>query len=277
MPKLKVYLSASFAADRVLVARVKDKLLEKDVEILTYTGSGWTQRDEDKLKSADVVVIVPHKRFPHCFTLGAGQYNEIRKFYNTTKGGYKTIAVVYSIYSDIEANVDSIVTFSSCVQVDDSSRNMVDNYCSVSGLKQSGLSQFIDMNKALSEAKAPSHNTKPSKSAPKEMSDLPQEVIDAIAEAHAGSMLLGTCRAGIGMVDQFAEHKQVQALREEWEKVNSARINSLRFSSPKPDDSAWEMKMAATAISEPIDIDEESGYQESLIPMLALYPVICKG
>lgn len=281
MSKLKVYLSASFKADRVLVARVKDRLLEKDVEILTYTGNGWSLEDEKRLKSADVLVLVPHDKFASTFHLGAGQHNEIRRFYDTTKSGYKSMTIVYPNSNNVEVNADSALSFTSCNKLPSNFQNMVDNYSCVTGLNTHSLSTFIDINKALKEEKAPAYPSAPAKQKPsrQQTSVLPQEVIDAIAEAQRGSMMSinpypGNCTLGFTTTSAFANSTLNSNA---YAQASNARAGGLRFSSPKPDDSAWEMKMAATAISEPINIDDESEYPESLTPMLALYPIICKG
>lgn len=282
MSKLKVYLSASFKADRVLVARVKDRLLEKDVEILTYTGNGWSMEDEKKLKSADILVLVPHDKFASTFHLGAGQYNEIRRFYDAAKAGYKSMTIVYPNSNNVEVNADSALSFTSCNQLPSHLKNMVDNYCAVSGLNTHNLSTFIDINKALKEEKAPTSPSVPAKQKPsrQQTSVLPQEVIDAIAEAQRGSMInvnAGLCSPTLRLFNPINPFAESTLNSNAYAQASNARAGGLRFSSPKPDDSAWEMKMAATAISEPINIDDESEYPESLTPMLALYPIICKG
>ena len=95
MSKIKVYLSVSYKADRLLASIVERNLSLLGVEIVKYNSrrgtrlSGWDESDVQNLNSCDLLLIVPPQEQTMMGTIcvGAGQSNEIREFGKLSKIG----------------------------------------------------------------------------------------------------------------------------------------------------------------------------------------------
>ena len=89
---LKAYLSVSFRADQLAVARVQAELLNMGVEVVRYhttrtsnSTSGWDMEDTRVLRSCDFMLVIPpavptNRLFDGNVYIGAGQDQEIDKF-----------------------------------------------------------------------------------------------------------------------------------------------------------------------------------------------------
>ena len=98
----ELYISYSFARSiHPNYTRELDTTIAKlcsAFNINFYDGPGWGDRNEKILQGSDILLLVPPEHSSDVFSrgklpIGRGQYNEIRKFYDITKGGYKAIFV----------------------------------------------------------------------------------------------------------------------------------------------------------------------------------------
>lgn len=97
MSKIKVYLSVSYKADRLLASLVERNLSLLGVEIVKYNSrrgnshrlSSWDESDVQNLNSCDLLLIVPpqEQTITGTICVGAGQSNEIREFGKLNKIG----------------------------------------------------------------------------------------------------------------------------------------------------------------------------------------------
>ena len=126
-----IYLSTSFAANPGIdqhnaIKVIKESLTTFDVDLLTYAGPGWGEIDMITLKSADILILIPPANFPKNHRIGRGQYEEINRFYDKKKGGYKVVYIMYYNGKNWQ-----LAPISSCVRYTGTSENYTDNYAQI--------------------------------------------------------------------------------------------------------------------------------------------------
>ena len=126
-----IYLSTSFAANPGIdqynaIKVIKESLTTFDVDLLTYAGPGWGESDMITLKAADILILIPPANFPKNHRIGRGQYEEINRFYDKKKGGYKVVYIMYYNGKNWQ-----LAPISSCVRYTGTSENYTDNYAQI--------------------------------------------------------------------------------------------------------------------------------------------------
>lgn len=126
-----IYLSTSFAANPGIdqynaIKVIKASISTYDITLLTYVGPGWGENDAAKLKAANILVLIPPANFARNGRVGRGQYEEINRFYDKEKGGYKVVYIMYYNGKNWQ-----LAPISSCVRYTGTSENYTDNYAQI--------------------------------------------------------------------------------------------------------------------------------------------------
>ena len=261
---MKVYLSVSYSADRELVQKVTQDLnsLENAV-ILRYNNpyNSWNMSDTARLKSADIMVVIPPK-FQENFDwscgryVGKGQHNEITTFNKENS--------IYLVQQTPEQKKNPNLYYYHRIVCMKTLLPNEDGYnfstrCGYIPLAASAT--LLEIQKKVMASRD---------------SNLPQEALDAINEAKAAC---STSNTKPSKRFQQESNEDLASALNELAASKIAVSGSVLFKE-ETTGSASNMRFkkdyaiaACVTVSDdeliPIPLDAE-------IPMLALYPVICK-